>query len=192
MIFKVDAAGKTLTSIAGGPAANLTGDGGPATSTQLQLPVTFAVDTAGTIYVADSGSNSIRVIVGSGIIHTLAGNGAADYTGDGGSAKAAALSSPEGVAVDRTGNVYIADLGNNVVRPVDPSGLIHTIAGNGTPGYAGDEGPATGAQLVSPLGVAVDSFDGVYCRLRQQRHPQHRRLTCHPYVCGQRDRRFQW
>jgi hypothetical protein len=162
MVFKVDAAGKALTTIAGGLDATLMGDGGPATSTVLGYPVAVAVDTAGTIYVADSGSNAIRTVDHGGIIHTLAGNGAADYTGDGGPAKAAALSSPEGVAVDRAGNVYIADFGNNVVRRVDKSGTIRTFAGSGTAGYAGDEGPAAAAQLLAPEGVAVDNYGAVY------------------------------
>jgi sugar lactone lactonase YvrE len=162
MVFKVDAAGKALTTIAGGPDATLMGDGGPATSTVLGYPVAVAVDTAGTIYIADSGSNTIRTVDRGGIIHTLAGNGAADYTGDGGPAKAAALSSPEGVAVDRAGNVYIADFGNNVVRRVDKSATIRTFAGSGTAGYAGDEGPAAAAQLLAPEGVAVDNYGAVY------------------------------
>ena len=162
MVFMVDAAGKNLRTIAGGLEANLTGDGGPANNTQLQFPVGVAIDSAGTIYIADFGANSVRTIDRGGVIHTLAGNGAADYTGDGGPARAAALSSPESVAVDRAGNVYIADFGNNVIRQVDTSGTIHTFAGSGTPGYAGDEGPAVAAQLLGPEGVAVDSYGGVY------------------------------
>ena len=163
MVFKVDAAGKLLTIVAGGLDATSTGDGGPATSTLLAYPVGVAVDSAGTIYIADSGSSTIRAVDKGGIIHTLAGNGTADYAGDGGPAKAAALSSPEGVAVDRMGNVYIADFGNDVVRQVDKSGIIHTFAGiSSSPGYGGDEGPATAAQLQAPQGVAVDSYGGVY------------------------------
>jgi hypothetical protein len=111
VVFKVDAAVKTLSTIAGGPDANLTGDGGPATQTQLQYPVAVAVDSAGTVYIADSGANTVRTVDRGGLIHTLAGNGNADYTGDGGPARSAALSSPEGIAVDRAGDVYIADFG---------------------------------------------------------------------------------
>ncbi|HLZ26445.1 MAG TPA: SBBP repeat-containing protein [Chloroflexota bacterium] len=163
MVFKVDAAGKALTTVAGGLNANLTGDGGPAASTVLGAPVGVAIDSAGTVYIADAGANTIRTVDKGGIIHTLAGNGAPDYTGDGGPAGKAALSSPEGVAVDRGGNVYIADFGNNVVRQVDPAGTIRTFAGTfSAPGYAGDEGPATAAQLLSPQGVAVDNYGGVY------------------------------
>jgi sugar lactone lactonase YvrE len=162
MVFKADASGKTVAAIAGGPQANLTGDGGPATNTQLVSPVGVAVDAAGSLYIADSGTNTIRTIDGKGLIHTLAGNGSADYTGDGGPATSAALSWPQAVAVDRAGKVYIADLGNNVIRAVDKAGTIQTFAGNGMAGYAGDEGPATLAQLDTPMGVAVDSSGGVY------------------------------
>jgi sugar lactone lactonase YvrE len=162
MVFEVDVTGKTLTTVAGGATANLTGDGGPATQTLLQYPVAVAADGAGTVYIADSGANTVRTVDRGGLIHTLAGNGNADYTGDGGAARSAALSSPEGIAVDRAGNVYIADFGNNVIRQVDTSGVIHTFAGNGTAGYAGDEGPAASAQLLSPQGVAVDNYGSVY------------------------------
>jgi NHL repeat len=172
---------EALSTFAGNGGGGYSGDNGAATSAQISAPsgaaadragnvyvvdtsnyVVRKIDTAGTIYIADSGSNTIRTVDHGGIIHTLAGNGAADYTGDGGPAKAAALSSPEGVAVDRAGNVYIADFGNNVVRRVDKSGTIRTFAGSGTAGYAGDEGPAAAAQLLAPEGVAVDNYGAVY------------------------------
>jgi hypothetical protein len=162
MVFKVDSASKLLTAVAGGVNANLNGDGGRATNTQLGAPSGVAVDRQGIVYISDSGTNTVRTVDRAGIIHTLAGNGAANYTGDEGPAKAAALSAPQGVAVDLVGNVYIADTGNNVVRRVDASGTIHTFAGTDTSGYAGDEGPATGAQLLSPTGVAADSYGDLY------------------------------
>jgi sugar lactone lactonase YvrE len=162
MVFKVDSAGKLMTGVAGGVDANLSGDGGLATNTQLVAPSGIAVDRGGTLYIADAGTNTVRAVDRVGIIHTLAGNGAAEYTGDEGPATAAALSAPQGVAIDLAGNVYIADTGNNVVRRVDASGNIHTFAGTDTPGYAGDEGSATGAQLLSPTGVAADSYGDMY------------------------------
>lgn len=162
MVFKVDAAGKQLTPIAGSVDPHLIGDGGEATDTQLQSPSGVAVDAAGTVYIADAGSNTVRTVDQKGIIHTLAGTGAAGYAGDTASARAAQLSGPQAVAVDRAGNVYIADSGNNVIRQVDASGSIYTFAGNGSQGSTGDEGPAIAAQLFVPTGVAVDSYGGVY------------------------------
>ena len=98
-----------------------------------------------------------------GIIVTIAGNGATGYSGDNGPATSAELSNPWGVAVDSAGNIYIADADNQRIRKVTAaSGIINTVAGNGTPGYSGDNGPATSAELGSPLGVAVDSAGNIY------------------------------
>jgi uncharacterized protein (TIGR03437 family) len=127
------------------------------------MPGALALDTAGNLYVCD-GSSRIRKISTAGIITTVAGNGSAGYAGDGGPATSAMLSSPSGIAVDAAGNLFIADAGNERVRMVSasPAGVIFTVAGNGLPGYSGDGGPATSAQLSDPSGVAVDPSGNVY------------------------------
>jgi uncharacterized protein (TIGR03437 family) len=140
-----------ITTVAGG--GSVLGDGGPATSALLGLPYAVAVDSAGSLYIADAGANRIRK-VSSGAITTVAGNGTIGYSGDGGPATSAQLYDPFGVAVDSTGNLYIADTGNARVREVQ-NGVISTVAGNGTPGYSGDGGPAGSAMLDYPSGVAV-------------------------------------
>ncbi len=124
----------------------------------------MAADSAGNIVIADAGNNRIRKVdVFAGIISTIAGTGERSYAGDGGPASEAMLSFPDDVAVDRAGNVYIADGGNNRIRKVDAfTGIISTIAGSGERGYAGDGGPATEAGLNSPGGVAVDDAGNVY------------------------------
>ena len=140
-----------ITTVAGGGSA--LGDGGPATSALLSLPYGVAVDSAGNLYIADAGANRIRK-VSSGTISTVAGNGTIGFSGDGGAATSAQMYDPFGVAVDSTGDLFIADTGNARVREVQ-NGVISTIAGNGTPGYSGDGGPAGSAMLDYPSGVAV-------------------------------------
>jgi len=152
-----------ITTVAGGggggSSGSSLGDNGPATSALLNGPVGVAVDSAGNLYIATADARIRKVT--SGIITTLAGNGTPGFTGDNGPATSAQLNSPNGVAVDSAGNVYISDFGNNRIRKVT-NGIITTVAGNGTPGYSGDNGPATSAQLNSPNGVAVDSAANVY------------------------------
>jgi len=138
------------------------GDGGPATAAALYYPRGVAVDAAGNLYIADSSSNRIRKVTSGGTITTVAGNGQAGYSGDGGPATAAMLGGPAGVAVDAAGNLYIADSGNYRVRKVTPAGTITTVAGNGQQGYSGDGGPATAASLAGPSGVAVDAAGNLY------------------------------
>jgi hypothetical protein len=123
-----------------------------------------AVDSSGNLYIGDTGSNRIRKVTAStGIISTVAGNGTAGYSGDGGAATSAELNYPWGVTVDPMGDIYISDLSNNRIRIVSAStGIITTVAGNGTAGYAGDGGVATGAELNDPWAVAVDSSGNIY------------------------------
>jgi trimeric autotransporter adhesin len=151
-----------ITTIAGNNTAGYSGDGGAATAAELYDPRCVAVDGSGNVYIADAYNNRIRKVDPSGVISTFAGNGTAGYSGDGGAATAAELSYPRGVAVDGSGNVYIADQNNNRVRKVAPSGFISTFAGNGTAGYSGDGGAATAAKLYYPTGVAVDGSGNVY------------------------------
>ena len=137
------------------------GDNITATNALLNLPWGVAVDSSGNIYIADTSNHRIRkVTVSNGNITTIAGNGTSG-TSDTGAALNAHLSSPHGVAVDASGNVYIADTGNNKVLKLS-NGALTTIAGTGTGGFSGDNGPATSAQLFGPRGVAVDSSGNVY------------------------------
>jgi uncharacterized protein (TIGR03437 family) len=157
-----------IATVAGNGAQGSSGDNGPATSAELYYPCGVAVDSSGNLYIADTVNNRIRmvssgaIIKGSnGVITTVAGNGTSGYSGDNGAPTSAKLYAPEGVAVDSAGNLYIADSGNNRIRKVS-GGLITTVAGNGTQGYSGDNGPATSAELNGPQSVAVDSSGNVY------------------------------
>ncbi len=150
-----------ISTIAGTGTAGSSGDGGAATSAQLNLPLGIAVDSSGNIYIADTANARIRKI-SNGTISTYAGNGTVGYSGDGASATAATLNTPVGLAVDKSGNLYIADQGNNVIRKVSTAGIITTIAGKGLQGYSGDGGPATAALLNGPQGVSVDNSGAVY------------------------------
>ena len=137
----------TITTIAGSGPRGFSGDGGPATAARLNSPADVAVDGSGNLYIADTGNDRIRKVDTSGTITTIAGSGASGFSGDGGPATAARLNSPADVAVDGSGNLYIADTGNDRIRKVDTSGTITTIAGSGASGFSGDGGPATAARL---------------------------------------------
>ena len=156
-----------ISTVAGTGVAGYSGDNGPATRATLSNPVGVAVDVnARILYIASAGKNVVRaVMIDTGIITTVAGYfGGSGYSGDGGQATSATLSQPVRVAVDiSTGNLYIADSGNNVIRMVTKStGIITTVAGVAAygPGYGGDGGPATSAQLYYPTGIAVDASNG--------------------------------
>ena len=151
-----------ISTVAGNGAQGFAGDGGPATSANLNGPTGVAVDAAGNLYIADSGNHRIRKVTPAGTISTFAGNGTAGFAGDGGPATNANLNGPTGVAVDAAGNLYIADSGNHRIRKVTPAGTISTFAGNGTAGFAGDGGPATDARLNSANAVATDSAGNLY------------------------------
>ena len=157
-VVKVAASTGTISVVAGSPGGGYSGDGGPATAALLFGPTGVAVDPAGNIYIADIFNFRIRrVDAATGIISTIAGNGTAGFNGDGGPASAAEINYPTDVALDASGNIYIADLGNNRIRRIDGvTGIISTVAGNGTGGYAGDGGPATSAELNQPTSVFID------------------------------------
>ncbi len=151
--------GGKVSTVAGTGIAGYSGDNGPATSAQLLAPAGIAFDSAGAPYIADSGNLRIRRVF-NGVITTVAGNGTLGDGGNYGPATAAQLSGPEAVALDSLDNLYIADYGYSYVRKVS-GGVITTIAGNGTDGFSGDNGPATAGQL-EPIGIAVDSAGTVY------------------------------
>ena len=159
-VRKIDAQGN-ISTVAGNGLYGFSGDGGPATSAKLTLPLDVAA-AGGNLYIADEYNYRVRKVDNQGNISTLAGTGVYGSSGDGGPATSAQLSDLTGVAVDAAGNVYIADYGNNRIRKVDTKGIITTVAGNGNDGYSGDGGPATGAQLNSPSGVTVDAGGNLY------------------------------
>jgi sugar lactone lactonase YvrE len=144
-----------IKTIAGNGRQGFSGDGGPATSAQVNEPRGVAVDAAGNLYIADYFNGRIRKVTPAGVISTVAGGGSS--LDEGVPAISARLSIPESVAVDATGNLYITDTGHHRVRKVTSAGLITTVAGNGTEGFSGDNGPATSAQLHFPSGVAIDA-----------------------------------
>ncbi len=160
-IRKIDTFG-IITTYAGNGSIGYTGDGGPSTACTINYPSRFGIDASGNLYFADAGNNVIRKINTSGIITTVAGMGAAGFSGDGGAATAAKLSSPLGVTFDGNGNMYIADASNHRIRKVNNAGIISTFAGTGSVGYTGDGGPATAATLDYPSGVAADATCNIY------------------------------
>lgn len=160
-VRKVSASG-TITTFAGTGKQGSSGDGGLATSAQLQYPTAVAVDGQGNVYIAGTPDSRVRKVTPGGTITTFAGTGAGGFSGDGGRAASAQLKLPAAVAADGEGNVYIADTANYRVRKVSPGGAITTIAGTGAGGFSGDGGPATSARLFSPHGVAVDGKGNVY------------------------------
>ena len=216
IVWEVSGTTGKVTRFAGAGSAGYSGDGGPATSGQLDQPYGLAVapdlsmpatGCGCDVYIADSFNGAIRIVAPNGVIttasqmfsspvglsfdgsHTIyvadtnflrvlkmdistpgfgltdvAGNGSPSWSGDGGLASAAQLGNPSAVTFDAGGNEYIADMQNNVIRKVDPSGVISTVAGNAMlpPGYSGDGGPATGARLNAPQGVAVDAAGDIF------------------------------
>jgi uncharacterized repeat protein (TIGR03803 family) len=149
-----------ITTVAGGGTNGL-GDGGAATNAELSAPSGVVVDASGNLFIADTGNNRIREVGTNGIITTVAGGGT-NGLGDGGAATNAELFYPFAVAVDPSGNLFIADGSNYRIREVGTNGIITTVAGNGTNGYSGDDGAATNASLASPGGVAVDALGNLF------------------------------
>ena len=133
------------------------GDGGPATEANIGFVHGLAFDANGNLYFSDTYNHCIRRITADGIIDTVAGTGEAGFSGDSGPAASAALNLPRGLSFDAAGNLFFADSGNNRVRKVTPAGIISTVAGDGTSGFAGDGGLAISAQLQSPVAVALDA-----------------------------------
>ena len=170
--FRVRRVGRDgiITTVAGTGTAGFSGDGGPATQAMLDLPLDVAAAPDGSFYIADYGNSRVRRVGPDGIITTVAGSDRAGFSGDGGLATQARLSVPHGVAVTSDGSFYIADSGNRRVRRVGPDGIITTVAGSGTPGFGGDGGPATQAQMF-PIRLAVARDGSIFIagdnRIRQ-------------------------
>jgi myo-inositol-hexaphosphate 3-phosphohydrolase/sugar lactone lactonase YvrE len=153
----------TITTVAGtGGVSGFSGDGGPATSARLRGPRTMEADANGNLYITDTENHRVRKVDSTGKITTLAGTGAAGYSGDNGPATSAMLNNPHGIAVDAAGNVYIADSPNQRIRKVSPAGVITTVAGTGSSGYNGDGIQATAARLNYPKGVEVGPDGALY------------------------------
>jgi sugar lactone lactonase YvrE len=157
-IRKVDKSG-IITTFAGTGEEVYSGDGGPATSAKLTEPDQMTFDDRGNLYFVDY--TSVRKIDPSGTITTVAGTGQEGFSGDGGPATEAKFEA-NALALDRKGNMYIADTENNRIRKVDRDGIIHTVAGTGKEGYSGDGGPATEAALNLPTGIAVDGEGNLF------------------------------
>ena len=151
-----------ITTFAGTGIYGGNGDGGAATSSQLNYPDGVSVDISGNVYIADTHNNKIRMVNSTGIITTMAGNGTIGGGGDRGAATSAQLAGPYGISVDISGNVYIADTFNHKIRMVTRVGIITTFAGTGFAGDSGDGGAAISAQLNGPFGVSVGISGNVY------------------------------
>jgi sugar lactone lactonase YvrE len=147
-VRKINAAG-IISTIAGNGTGGYSGDGGPAVAAEL-FGVNAIKPHGGNIYIADRTYSVVRKISASGIITTIAGNGAPGYTGDGGPATDAGLDGPAGLEIDGSGNIYISDYWNNRIRRVTPGGIISTYAGTGGIGFSGDGGPASSAEIRFP------------------------------------------
>jgi sugar lactone lactonase YvrE len=153
----------TLTTVAGDGVDTFGGDGGPALDATFHLVEGVAADASGNLFVSDSGNNRIRKVdAASGTVTTIAGNGTTTFGVDGVPATVVGIDSPSDVVVDAAGNVIFSDTHHHRVRSVDTGGLIHTIMGNGLPGFSGDGGPAANAQLASPTGLALDTAGNLY------------------------------
>ena len=173
VVREVTAAG-VITRIAGTGTAgrgNAGPAGFPATLSPLDHPQAVAVNAQGDVYIADTYNNRVVMVTPQGRVISVAGDGGAGYSGDGGRAASAELNEPTGLALDAQGNLYIADSANNVIRRVDAkSGIITTVAGDyaadkasdGLGGFSGDGGPATSARLNDPQGVALDGAGDLF------------------------------
>ena len=150
-----------IRTYAGSGVAGFQGDAGPALKAQLDKPFGIALDEAENLYIADRNNNRVRKVSPEGIITTVAGDGGFFFMGDNGPAYRASVAAPTGVAVDKKGNLYIADRNNNRIRLVDKLGMIRTVVGTGQQDYNGDSETARETNLYLPFGLIVDSNDNL-------------------------------
>lgn len=153
---------QTVTTVVGNGSGTFSGDGGLAAQATINQPVYVATDLFGNLFIADQNNNRVRRVDSKGIITTVAGNGTAGFSGDGGPATKASLNSPTGVCTDPAGDLFIADVGNYRIRKVDTSGNITTVAGNGIEAGTGDGGPATQASMYIPIRCVIDATGNLY------------------------------
>jgi sugar lactone lactonase YvrE len=162
----IEGAGYTIkydiSTVAGCSSCGFSGDGGPATAASLYHPRAIAVDSAGNMFISDYSNHRVRKVSADGKITTVAGGSIVNFKGDGGPATAASLNHPTGIAVDKTGNIFISDSGHCCIRKVSVDGIITTVAGKGSGGFSGDGGPATAACFNSLFGIAVDNAGNLF------------------------------
>jgi len=161
VVVRIEPDGR-LTRFAGTGRPGSAGDGSPASQAELNQPYDVSVGRSGDLFIADFGNQRIRKVTSDGLIQTVAGTGEPGYDGDGGPATRARLRGPYGVFAEPSGGFLIGDSFNNVIRRVDDRGIIHTLAGNGRQGYAGDGGPAREAMLNAPQSIYIDGSGRIY------------------------------
>lgn len=151
-----------VTIVAGNGDSGYDGDGGPALAARLRTPFGVLPDASGGFFISDVDAHVVRYVDAGGMIRTVAGNGAAGYSGDGGPAAQAQLRGPTRMAQGLDGSLYVCDTDNHCIRRIDGNGAIETVCGDGTPGYSGDGGPASAAQLDGPYGLALGPDGSLY------------------------------
>jgi DNA-binding beta-propeller fold protein YncE len=155
-----------ITTVAGTGVPGFTGDGGPAVNAELNTPYGILLDRADNLLIADSNNDVIRKVGSDGIIQTIAGNGQEGYAGDDGPARSAKLNTPQSLAVDAAGRIYIGDEHNDAIRVVEPDGTIRTLVGSKGPGFSGDGGPASQAQIADPENLWVRKDGSILISVR--------------------------
>jgi len=167
-IAKQSSQAQIITTIAGngyGAGTGMcgySGDSGQASLAELCEPTDVALDATGNIYISDYSNNRIRKVNAGGIITTIAGNGTAGFSGDGGQATTAEVNNTQDLTIDASGNIYFADAGNNRVRKINTLGIITTIVGTGIGAYSGDGGQAIAAELYGPGSLTFDVNGNLY------------------------------
>lgn len=182
-VYRVEAS--DLVVVAGTGSLGFAGDGGPATSAELDCPTGLTFDRSGTLFIVDHANNRVRRIDRFGVISTIAGSGPTGpqqgaFSGDGGTATSATLRGPWGITVDRSGNLFVSDRDNGRIRRIDSHGIITTFAGNGDLGFSGDGVRATRSSLDRPLGMAVDRSGNLF--VADENNNRVRRIDAHGII----------